>query len=126
MRALHLPLILGSSSPFRRELLERLQLTFQCHSPDIDEQRLEDESADTLVLRLASAKADAVAEQFPPAFIIGSDQVAMTTTGTILAAESATRAGLEAHLAKLPGVKSVHLDRTTGVAHLSYDRAVTT
>lgn len=84
MRALHLPLILGSSSPFRRELLERLQLTFQCHSPDIDEQRLADESADALVLRLASAKADAVAEQFPPAFVIGSDQVAVTAAGTIL------------------------------------------
>jgi len=70
------PLILGSSSPFRRELLERLQLPFQCHSPEVDESPLPDESPADLVARLARDKARTVAMHHPEALIIGSDQVA--------------------------------------------------
>lgn len=77
-------LILASSSPYRRELLERLRLPFECHSPDIDEQRHPDEPPAELVQRLAREKAAAVAEQFPDALIIGSDQVAVLNDGDVL------------------------------------------
>jgi MAF protein len=70
-------IILGSSSPFRRQLLEKLGLAFECHSPDIDESIQEGETADSLVLRLAASKARAVAERFPDALIIASDQVSV-------------------------------------------------
>lgn len=71
------PLVLGSTSPFRRELLQRLGLAFETASPDVDEDRLPDESAEALVQRLAQAKARAVAAAHPNALIIGSDQVAV-------------------------------------------------
>jgi septum formation protein len=70
-------LVLASSSPYRRELLARLRLDFTTHSPDIDESALPGESAVQLALRLASAKAAAVAERLGDALIIGSDQVAL-------------------------------------------------
>jgi len=70
-------LILGSSSPFRRQLLDRLGLEYSCDSPEIDESRLPGESAEQLVLRLAEAKARAVAKRHPGALVIGSDQVAV-------------------------------------------------
>lgn len=72
-----LPLLLASSSPYRRELLNRLRLPFVCASPDIDENRRPDEPAIDLVIRLAREKAMALAEQFPDHLIIGSDQVAV-------------------------------------------------
>ncbi len=72
-----LPLILGSTSPFRRTLLERLQIPFTVESPQTDEAKLPNESADALVLRLAEAKARDVAKRHPAALIIGSDQVAV-------------------------------------------------
>ena len=77
-------LVLASSSPFRRELLDRLGLDFQCDSPDIDESALAGETPEQLVLRLARAKAAAVAERRPHARVIGSDQVAVTATGEVL------------------------------------------
>jgi len=70
-------LVLASSSPYRRELLARLRLDFTTHSPDIDESGLPGESATEMAIRLASAKAAAVAPGFPVALIIGSDQVAL-------------------------------------------------
>jgi septum formation protein len=69
-------LVLGSTSPFRRELLERLSLPFITASPEIDESRLHNESPQELVLRLSEVKARKVAESYPDALIIGSDQVA--------------------------------------------------
>lgn len=71
------PLLLASSSPYRRELLDRLRLPFVCASPDIDESRQPNEPAVDLVTRLAREKAKALAEQFPDHLIIGSDQVAV-------------------------------------------------
>lgn len=71
------PLILASSSPFRRELLQRLGLPFQCISPDVDESPLVDESPQQLVERLALSKANAISEKHPQAVVIGSDQVAL-------------------------------------------------
>jgi septum formation protein len=70
------PLILGSSSPYRRELLSRLRLQFTVESPDVDESGQAGESPKALAMRLALAKAKAVAARFPTAIVIGSDQVA--------------------------------------------------
>lgn len=69
-------LVLASTSPFRRELLARLGLPFEVDSPDIDETRRPGEPPQVLVLRLAEAKARAVAARHPGALVIGSDQVA--------------------------------------------------
>ncbi|WP_456378658.1 Maf family protein [Thiolapillus sp.] len=71
-----LELVLGSTSPFRKELLEKLGLPFSTAAPDIDESPLPDEAPHSLVQRLAREKAEAVAQQYPQALIIGSDQVA--------------------------------------------------
>lgn len=70
------PLILASTSPYRRALLERLGLPFSTAAPDVDEHRHPGESPADLVRRLAEAKARAVALNHPDALIIGSDQVA--------------------------------------------------
>ena len=74
-------LILGSTSPFRKELLERLQIEFSCASPDVDETPIEGESIENMVMRLSELKADAIAEQIKnddkDALIIGSDQSAV-------------------------------------------------
>lgn len=69
-------LVLASTSTFRRELLARLQLPFEVASPDVDEAPLAGEAPAATAERLAFAKAVAVANQFPDALIIGSDQVA--------------------------------------------------
>lgn len=76
-------LILGSSSPFRAELLSKLNLAFSTASPDIDETPLDNETPFALVKRLAEQKAATIAKQHPNALIIGSDQVAILN-GTIL------------------------------------------
>ena len=71
-----LQLILGSSSPYRRELLQRLRLPFTVVSPRIDEIPLAGETPPETALRLAVAKARHIAQTHPNAFIIGADQVA--------------------------------------------------
>lgn len=77
------PILLASSSTYRRELLTRLGLAFEWASPDIDESALlnEDgeanENADALVARLSLAKAEVLAAEYPDHLIIGSDQVAI-------------------------------------------------
>jgi MAF protein len=70
-------LLLASSSPFRRRLLDKLGLDFIHQSPDIDESPLADESPVALVMRLAREKAGALAGSHPDTLIIGSDQVAV-------------------------------------------------
>jgi MAF protein len=72
-----LPLVLASSSTFRKSLLEKLQLSFECASPDINEIELPNEQASDLVVRLAQQKSQVLAAQFPAHLIIGSDQVAV-------------------------------------------------
>ena len=69
-------LILGSTSRYRRELLERLRLPFTVHAPDVDESPLAGEAPTALAQRLALAKALAVSAAHPDAVVIGSDQVA--------------------------------------------------
>ena len=70
------PLVLGSTSRYRRELLERLGLPFTVAAPHTDETPQPGETPRALALRLALAKARAVAQQHPDAVVIGSDQVA--------------------------------------------------
>ncbi len=75
----HRLLVLGSTSAYRRELLQRLRLPFEVASPEVDETPLpgpQPEAPRALALRLALAKAHAVAARYPQAVVIGSDQVA--------------------------------------------------
>jgi septum formation protein len=69
-------LVLCSTSRYRRELLERLQLPFESAAPDIDESPLARETVVALIERLALAKARALTTRFPDALLIGSDQAA--------------------------------------------------
>jgi len=69
-------LILASSSAYRRELLARLHLPFEAIAPHIDESPLPGEAPEATALRLARAKAEAIALRHPGALVIGSDQVA--------------------------------------------------
>lgn len=69
-------LLLASSSIYRKELLSRLKLPFSCASPNIDETRRPGEPPGRMVMRLSEEKALALAEDYPDALIIGSDQCA--------------------------------------------------
>lgn len=69
-------LILGSTSTYRRDLLSRLRIPFSVESPHVDETPKPGEPPAELALRLALAKAQAVAQRFPDCVVIGSDQVA--------------------------------------------------
>lgn len=71
-----LRIVLASSSPYRRDLLARLRLPFEVKSPGVDEAALPGEAARDTALRLAQAKARAVAPTCPSALVIGADQVA--------------------------------------------------
>ena len=121
-------LILASSSPYRRELLERLGLDFAADSPEIDETPLAGESVARLVVRLAVAKARVVAARHPGAIVIGSDQAAsfagriLGKPGTVDAAVSQLMAFSGADVEFYTGVAllgtdgerlATHLDRTT-------------
>ena len=68
--------VLGSTSRYRRELMQRLRLPFEVDSPEVDETPLAGETPEALARRLALAKAHAVAARHPEALVIGSDQVA--------------------------------------------------
>ena len=105
------PLVLASSSRFRQALLDRLQLPYQCYSPDIDETPLPGEPPQALVHRLALSKAHAVAERFPHHCIIGSDQIALFEGDILGKPHTAERA--RANLARFSGHKVTFL---TGLA----------
>jgi len=70
-------LVLASTSPFRKAILQKLGLDFATASPDIEESMLANETPEQLVVRLAEQKARAVADSYPENLIIGSDQVAV-------------------------------------------------
>ena len=70
-------LVLASTSAYRRALLERFNLPFECVVPNVDETSLPGESALALAQRLARSKAEAVAARYPESVVIGSDQVAV-------------------------------------------------
>ncbi|AOF83833.1 septum formation protein Maf [Methyloversatilis sp. RAC08] len=97
------PLVLGSSSRYRRELLARLRLPFTTASPDIDESCVGDESPRTQATRLARNKAQAIALRYPDSCIIGSDQVAWC--GTRRYGKPGTRDAAIAQLLELSGSK---------------------
>lgn len=69
-------IILASSSSTRRDLMDRLNISYQAISPDIDETAQHNETANQLALRLSIEKANIIAQQYPEAIVIGSDQVA--------------------------------------------------
>jgi len=69
-------LVLGSTSPFRKSLLEKFNIPFECAKPNIDESPLAQETPEQLVQRLAIEKAQAI-KNYPDALVIGSDQVAV-------------------------------------------------
>lgn len=98
-------LILASSSPYRKFLLERLGIPFQVCSPEADETPLSNEKADRLVTRLAQLKAGSVADQFPNAVIIGSDQVAVCADSIV--GKPANTATAVSQLQRFSG-KAVH------------------
>lgn len=116
------PLILASTSPFRRQLLERLRLPFSIESPQADESPLPGEMPRDLVLRLSELKARAVAGSHPDALIIGSDQVAVLN-GEILG-KPGTRQNAVAQLQKCSGNRVIFhtglclLDNASGRAQL--------
>jgi septum formation protein len=89
-----LSLILASTSIYRRELLARLRLPFSCSAPGVDETRRGGERALALAVRLARAKASAVALLHPDAWVIGSDQVAarVEPQGEVILGKPATEA----------------------------------
>jgi len=91
-------IILASTSPYRKKLLQRLQIPFRCLAPDADETPLPNELPAALAERLAAAKAQSLSATYPDALIIGSDQVAsidghiMGKPGTHAAAAAQLRA----------------------------------
>ena len=76
-------IVLASSSPYRRQLLDRLGVPFEVASPDVDETPGSGEAARDLVLRLANAKADAVAEGRPRSIVVASDERAVALVGSL-------------------------------------------
>lgn len=119
-------LILASTSPYRRALLERLGLPFECVAPRIDEEERK-RSNDYLPPRqlsglLAAEKAESVAVEFPEATIIGGDQL-VTIQGKILGKPGSTRAAVE-QLASLSG-KEHELITSIAVVHSGKSRAYT-
>lgn len=109
-----LPLLLGSSSTYRRELLSRLRQPFTWAAPQIDESALPGEQPHALVLRLAEAKARALSNAYPAHLIIGSDQVAVLD-GRIIG-----KPGDHAHAsAQLQSASGRNLTFLTGLALLN-------
>lgn len=104
-------LILASSSPFRRQILDKLQLEYSCISPDIDESANENEKPEDLVARLAVEKAQKIAETENDCLIIGSDQVAVLNNEIL--GKPHTHENAVAQLKKLSGHRVTFL---TGLA----------
>jgi septum formation protein len=90
-------IVLASTSPYRRDLLARLQLPFETVAPQVDEKVLAGELPRVMARRLAQAKAEAVAARCPDALVIGSDQVA----------------DLDGHALNKPGSHAAALDQLT-------------
>jgi septum formation protein len=98
-------LVLASTSPYRHELLSRLQLPFEVCAPDTDESPLPEELPAATAERLAAAKAAAVVARFPDALIIGSDQIAYC--GKQRFGKPGTRANARLQLGQLSGQEVV-------------------
>jgi septum formation protein len=122
------PLILASTSPYRRALLERFRLPFDTARPQVGEEHIAGETPADRAMRLAVAKAEAVAARHPDAVVIGSDQVAASGHKVLdkpgdaatCRAQLATLSGTDARfytgcavIGPAGGVRLVHLDTTT-------------
>jgi MAF protein len=107
-------LILASTSPFRKELLQKLNLSFETDSPDIDETMLEAEQPEQFVQRLALEKAQAVAARHDSALIIGSDQVACI--GSTILGKPGTR---DKAIQQLSEASGKHVSFYTGLCLLN-------
>ncbi len=124
------PLVLGSGSPYRRALLERLRLPFTVLSPDIDESARPAEHPGALVRRLAEDKARAVAARQPDAVVIASDQLAcrgedvLGKPGSVHAAEAQLRASSGAAVDFLTAVVVVRPDGGSPMRHLDVTRVL--
>lgn len=119
-------LILASTSPYRKALLERLGLTFTVASPAVEESHFPGEAPEAMALRLAGAKAGAVAALNPAALVLGSDQVAALDGEPVGKPGSLERARAQlarasgravvfhtaVALARPGGTLSVHVDQT--------------
>ncbi|MGM0693181.1 MAG: Maf family protein [Pseudomonadota bacterium] len=110
-------LVLASSSPWRRQLLDRLAIPYTWASPDIDESQRPGENPEALVHRLALSKAERLAERFPAHLIVGSDQVALFD-GEILG-KPGDAATARANLARFSGQ---HVRFLTGLALLDTEQ----
>lgn len=99
------PIVLASTSRYRRELLQRLRLPFEVHAPQVDEAALPSEKPRDTALRLARSKASNVAARFPEAIVIGSDQT-VDLDGTMLGKPHSHEAAL-AQLQSLQGRTAV-------------------
>jgi len=121
-------LILASSSRYRRALLERLGLPFDCVAPAADETRLPGEPAAEMAARLARVKAEAVAARYPEAIVVGSDQVALRGTdvlgkpGTVERCREQLRASSGQEVVFLTAVHVI--DGMAGRAESHVDRTV--
>lgn len=104
------PIVLASSSTYRKALLARLLLPFTTVSPEIDERALPHEQPKALCERLSRAKANVISGQFPDAIIIGSDQVA--ALGTHLLVKPGNRA---AAIEQLSNASGQQVDFFTGL-----------
>ncbi|HEY0768081.1 MAG TPA: nucleoside triphosphate pyrophosphatase [Steroidobacteraceae bacterium] len=124
------PLILASTSPYRRELLARLRLAFEAMPPEVPEEPIDGESPADCALRLALAKAQVISAKYPAALVIGSDQVAAAGERVLgkpgdaarCRAQLASLSGKTARfytacavLAEAAGVRLAHVDTTTVV-----------
>jgi septum formation protein len=109
-----MPLILASTSRYRRELLERLRLPFHVARPEVDESPLVEEAPPALAKRLARAKALTIASQHPESWIIGSDQVA--ALGTQALGKPGTRENAVSQLVAMSG-REVHFHTAVCLAH---------
>lgn len=96
-----MPIVLASTSPYRRELLDRLGLPFRQLAPDVDERPFAGESPAALAARLAEAKARALVERCPKDLIIGSDQTA--ACGDLVLGKPGTLAAAREQLQRLSG-----------------------
>lgn len=115
-------LILASTSPFRKQLLDKLLIDFSTAKPQVDETSLNDETAEQLVSRLAFAKANAIASQNPSSIVIGSDQVAVVD-GDILGKPHTHDKAIE-QLRRLSG-KTVTFLTGLSVQYLAEDKTET-
>ena len=114
-----LPLLLASTSRYRKELLTRLGIPFETHAPQVDESPLPDEPPRDLALRLAIAKAQAVAKAHTLCLVIGSDQVAHCEGRKL--DKPGTHAVATAQLRFMRG-KTVHFDTALALVNAATGR----